>query len=83
MAIYIILLIMEKEEILKIISCNIRTERLKRRLSQEKLSELSGITQKYLNMIENAKVNPSIVVVVKICRSLNVNIDSLLKNSEN
>lgn len=74
---------MDKDNILNILANSIREARLKKRLTQDILAKSAGITQKYLNMIENAKVNPSIVVVVKICRSLNVNIDSLLKNSEN
>ena len=46
---------MDKEQILNKISENIRIERLKKRYSQEKLSDMADITQKYLNYIENKK----------------------------
>ena len=66
-----------KEEILTAVGDNIRLERLRRKLTQEKLAELSGITQKYLNYIEKAKVNPSITVVICICKSLNVSLNTI------
>ncbi len=70
---------MNKEQILNKISENIRIERLKKRYSQEKLSDMADITQKYLNYIENKKANPSIVVVVKICNALEITLNDLLK----
>ena len=70
---------MDKEEILTKIADNIRIERLRQRISQEKLAEMSGITQKYLNLIENKKSTPSIVIVVNICNSLKMELNSLLK----
>ena len=42
-------------EILQIVADNIRIERLRKRISQEKLAERVGISTKYLNMIENKK----------------------------
>lgn len=61
---------MDDSLILKTIADNIRIERLRKRLSQEKLAEIVGISTKYLNMIENNKTNPTIVIVVKICNAL-------------
>ena len=58
--------------ILDEISDNIRIARLQKRLSQEKLAEMIDISTKYLNMIENRKANPTIVIVVKICIALNI-----------
>ena len=69
---------MDKRDIIKIIAENIRLERLRRRLSQEKLSEMTGITSKYLNMIENGRVNPSVVIVYKICKALDVDAKTIL-----
>ncbi len=71
-------LYMEKEYILSIISSNIRAERARKKLSQEQLAEASGITTKYLNMIENAKANPSIFVVINICLALKVKLNQIL-----
>ena len=70
---------MQKEEILPIVSENIRIERLKKKISQEKLAEMAGITQKYLNLIENAKVNPSIVIVISVCVALKIDLNTIYK----
>lgn len=64
-------------EILQIVADNIRIERLRKRISQEKLAELVGISTKYLNMIENKKANPTIVVVIKICQTLDITLETI------
>ena len=69
---------MDKDTVLSKISENIRLVRLKKRYTQEVLAEKAGITQKYLNMIENKNANPSIVVIVNICEALNIELNSLL-----
>lgn len=70
---------MTDDEILKTIADNIRIERLRKRLSQEKLAELVGISTKYLNMIENNKTNPTILIVTKICIVLQIDLSLLYK----
>lgn len=70
---------MDDSLILKTIADNIRIERLPKRLSQEKLAEIVGISTKYLNMIENNKTNPTIVIVVKICNALKIDLNTLIK----
>lgn len=69
---------MKKQEIIDKISDNIRIERLRKRYSQEKLAEMANITQKYLNLIENKKANPSIVIVVNICQALDIKLSELI-----
>lgn len=69
---------MEKKEIIKRVAENIRIERVRKKLSQDKLAEKAGISTKYLNSIENEKVNPSIIVVVQLCSALDINLDKLL-----
>lgn len=64
-------------EILQIVADNIRIERLRKRISQEKLAELVGISTKYLNMIENKKANPTIVVIIKICQTLDITLETI------
>lgn len=64
-------------EILQIVADNIRIERLRKRISQEKLAEHVGISTKYLNMIENKKANPTIVVVIKICQTLDITLETI------
>ena len=55
----------------------IRELRKKQNLSQEKLAELSGITQKYLNLIEKGKVNPTILVVINLCKTLDIDLNTI------
>lgn len=71
------ILIMADMDILQIVADNIRIERLRKRISQEKLAELVGISTKYLNMIENKKANPTIVVVIKICQTLDITLETI------
>ena len=73
---------MQDKGILEVIADNIRIERLRKRISQEKLAEQIGISTKYLNMIENKKANPTIIIVVKICIALNINLDIIYNTSE-
>lgn len=70
--------IMEKEEILRIFSENLRAERARKKLTQEQLAEMAGISQKYLYRIENAKMNPTIAVVCRLALALGVTLDRLL-----
>lgn len=70
---------MEDKEILDKVSDNIRIARLQQRISQEKLAEIIDISTKYLNMIENRKANPTIVIVVKICNALKIDLNSIWK----
>ena len=58
----------------------LRLARLKQRISQEKLAEMVNISTKYLNMIENRKANPTIVIVIKICNALNIQLNSIYQS---
>ena len=40
---------------------------------------MAGITQKYLNLIENAKANPSIMIVISVCKALKIDLNSIYK----
>ena len=68
---------MDDKDILKIVADNIRLERLRCRLSQEKLAEMVDISTKYLNMIENRKANPTIVIVIRICQALGIDLNTI------
>ncbi|MBS5801562.1 MAG: helix-turn-helix transcriptional regulator [Brachyspira sp.] len=72
---------MNENRILEIVADNIRIERLRRRLSQEKLAEMVDISTKYLNMIENRKANPTIVIVIKICIALGIELNTVYPQS--
>ena len=68
---------MDDKKILDSVSDNIRMARLQKRLSQEKLAEMVDISTKYLNMIENRKANPTIVIVIKICGVLDIDLNTI------
>ncbi|PIP18890.1 MAG: XRE family transcriptional regulator [Candidatus Omnitrophica bacterium CG08_land_8_20_14_0_20_41_16] len=63
---------------------NVRKLRLKRGLTQEKLSRLADIANATLVKIESgAAKEPTITTVTKIASALNVSIDELVKGSKN
>ena len=72
---------MDKDIVINLLAENIRLQRLKNRLTQENLAEMSGVSTKYINSIEAGKVNPSIVVVVNICEALNVDINKIINTT--
>lgn len=58
----------------------IKSARLKMRMTQQQLSEKSGLSQSYINELENGKkFNPSIIVLDKIAAGLQVSITELIE----
>lgn len=47
--------------------------------SQEKLEELSGITQPYISALEAGKRNPTITVLVRLAHALEVSVGDLIE----
>lgn len=71
---------MNDNEILTKVAENIRISRLKKKITQKKLAEMAGVTQKYISLIEKQKANPSIVITTKICIALNISLSDLLND---
>lgn len=69
---------MNTKNALEILATNVRKYRAINRMSQEKLAELSDLTQQYICSIENARVNPSFITLVKITEALNVTFNDLV-----
>jgi putative transcriptional regulator len=69
---------MNEDLLNKNIADNLRQIRAKKRISQENLAELCGISQQYVCKIENEKVNPSITILFKIASALDVTINDLV-----
>lgn len=69
---------MQENELRKNIADNIRQYRAKQRISQEKLSEMTDISQQHISNIENELVNPSIEVLLKISNALDVTLNDLV-----
>ena len=65
--------------VLRPLGAQLRRLRLERRLSQEKLAELAGLTYKYVGRIELAKADPGADVLVRIARALAVPVGELFE----
>ena len=61
----------------------LKKARLGKKLTQEKLAELIGITPTHLKQLESERRKPSFDVLYKLAYSLNLSLDSLLSNSDN
>ena len=59
---------------------NIKTERKKQKLTQEKLSEKASLSSVFLSQIENGKGIPSLETLVNISLALNVSLDYIVLN---
>lgn len=65
----------------QILALNVKIERIRKHMTQEKLAELSGISPKHITKIENANVTLSIFFVYNIAKALDVTIDKLVKEN--
>ena len=73
--------ILTKNFILKKLSQEIRKSRIHKKLSQEKLAELVDISINHMNNIENMRSNPTITIVINLCRVLDINLNELINDS--
>ena len=69
-----------KDKRLEKLANNIRAERNRKNYSQEKLSELSGVSVSSISLIERKLQVPSIFVVCQIAKALEVDVKELLKD---
>lgn len=72
-------IIMDEKEILRQIGNNIRAERNRARLTQEKLAEMISINEKNLGKIERGQSNVKITNIIAIMKALNIPFDQLYK----
>lgn len=72
---------MDKETLLKKFGKNVKIERIKKDLTQEKLAEKMNVSQNYIANIERGKENMSLAKVLELSTFLDVNIEKLLKFS--
>ncbi len=72
-------IIMDEKEILIQIGNNIRAERSRARLTQEKLAEMISINEKNLGRIERGQSNAKITNIIAIMKALNIPFDQLYK----
>ncbi len=61
-----------------LIGLRIKKIRKSKKMTQDKLSELSGISPQHLSQIESAKTKLSLPTLINICNALNVTTDKIL-----
>lgn len=66
-------------ELSKFLGQRIRNYRMQQKLSQEKLSELSGCHPTYIGQVERCEKNPTLESIEKIASVLNVPLSKLFK----
>jgi transcriptional regulator with XRE-family HTH domain len=65
--------------VLRPLGAQLRRLRLERRISQERLAELSGLNYKYIGRVELAKAEPGADVLVRLARALVVPVGELFE----
>ena len=73
---------MNKKELLKRFSKNVKIERIKKDLTQEMLAEIMDVSQNYIASIECGNANMSLAKVLELSNFLKVDISKLLDFSE-
>lgn len=66
-------------DVLKKTGLRIKTLRMKRHLTQERLSNDIGMAQSYLAEVENGKRNVSLVNITRIAKGLGVQLSELFE----
>ena len=70
----------EKEiDIREVFSQNLKYYRIKSNISQEKLSEIVGLTDKYISDLERQLYDPSLKTIDSLAKALNIERYLLLK----
>lgn len=60
----------------------IKENRTKRSISQEKLSEITGLDRTFISLIETGKRSPTLTTIIKIANGLNIKPSELLSEFE-
>ena len=69
---------MNMKDRLKNIGISIKSERLRRGISQEELAEKCDISRNSVSLIETGKINTTIIRVIDIADALGISIDYLV-----
>ena len=70
----------ENDSIMQNFAMKIRSERVKNKITQEKLSEKIGITTVHLRNIESGRNIPNYVVWLKLCTELGINVEEFQRD---
>ena len=69
---------MNKEDFIKEIGFKLKIERMRRKISQEKLAEMADCSLSYVGFIERGEMSVSLYNFMKIARALNIDINNFL-----
>lgn len=73
---------MEQGEVLTAFGIRLRSLRLERGLSQERLGELAGLDRTYVSQAEAGRRNVTLMTIHKFAKALGVRPDELLQGEE-
>ena len=65
---------------LKNLGINIKSERLRKNISQERLAELTNMSRNSVSLIETGKINPTVLKVLDIASVLGTDLNALTKD---
>jgi DNA-binding XRE family transcriptional regulator len=68
----------DNEQILKSIGDKIRKIRDSKKISQQELADHTNVAKSTIHRIENGKLNPSIVTILKICEHLQIDVNQIV-----
>jgi len=71
-----------KKLLLKSIGKNLKYQRVKEGLTQEKLGAAAGVNCKYIGEIERGEKNPTAVILYKLTRSLGISVEALFPEND-
>lgn len=70
----------EKNNMLKGIGQRIQKCRLEKKLTQEQLAEMTGISQKHISRLERGIHTPHFDIIIKIAKALDVSTDIFIED---
>jgi transcriptional regulator with XRE-family HTH domain len=70
---------MDDKDLLENFGFNLKIERLKRKISQEKLAEALNFSTVYISNVESGKHNISLINALKFCNYFDLSVENLLK----
>ncbi len=71
---------MEENELIQKFGFNFKISRMKLKLTQDDIAEITGLSKTYLSNIENGKYNPSLTNALKLSKAVNKTIEELISD---
>ena len=66
----------------RLVGRNVRRFRENKRLTQEKLAEISGFSQQYISSLEQGQRNPTVITLYELAVALGVSHVELVKSTK-